>query len=726
MPLLVAITAAAYVNADHETFLFDSVQPSLLAEPAALGVSATLGHWLNRPFEPGQQLTVVTFAVSYSLNQLLGNDGLDVTGFLAFNVLLHGLNACLVYLLIRGLLRQLEPGREPPVWVPAMIALLFAVHPVHTASVAYIIQRRGVLATTFYLLGMLSWLRARRHLFADNAGRGGNIGQGAVFAIGALVFYWLALHSKQMALTLPLAIALIEFAMRARSWSLGRFMGWLGIGAVVAAAAMFGGFWAIGRLDPDGMGLSAYGEPVPWGVGAHFLSMCRVLAHYWKLLILPLPMWSSVDHDFAISTTLGAHAAGVMLLLHVALIVAAVWAVRRGWVLGGLGVLFFYAVQIPYMLLPQWELFVEYKAYLPSVGLALALAQLWQLVRSRVPYGLQMATLAAVSAVLLVATVSRNRVYQNAFVFWDDAAKKAPNKVRPLTGVAEALLDAGLIDEAIGAYQRAVQVAAKDETALGPYGRNAVHHNLGLLLIRTERTREGIAHLQAAAEIDPTNADTLDALGVALLHEGNARAAIEHFERALEADADHPAANLHLANMLIATGDVERAETLYRRAIAAAPSSAAAHSNLAKLLTMTGRLDEAAEHYTHALAIDPALAEAHKNYADFLYRTGNKAEAVEHYRRAVEIEPHYAEACNNLANVLVIEGGMDLEALELYRRAVLDKPDYALARENFADLLVRIGRAEEAVAQYRIVLEQQPDNERVRTKLTAAMSQTQP
>jgi tetratricopeptide (TPR) repeat protein len=714
--LLLAITAGIYINADHQELLFDSAQPTLLANPARNG-QETLSDFWKSPLKPGQQVTYVSFAVNYAVNRCMGLDGLDVSGLLAFNVLLHGLNACLVYLLLRALLRQIEPEREPAVWIPAGLALLFAVHPIQSAGVAYIIQRRGLLATLFYLLAILAWLRARRA-----RSRTQSRVQPLLWGVLCLICYWLAYRSKEVALTLPLTLLLIEFGLRASAWSASRFAGWLVVGIITYVAAMFAGLWAIGRFQPADMTLSAYGEPVNWGVWAHLLTMCRALLCFWRLLLVPLPAWLCFDHDFAVSHHLGEHAANLALLIHAVLIGGAFLAIRRGLTLGGLGILWFYAVQIPYMLLPQWETLVEYKAYLPAVGVALVVAQACLLLRDRVPARIQLAAIGVVALLLAAGTVHRNTVFRTPCVFWADAVSKSPGKFRPVATYADALAKQGRMDEAFAQFKAATRLADADQSAAAAWKRHAAHHNFGCALLNAGRLPEAIEEFTLAAKAGANDADTMELLGDTFTRLNQFDAAIYHYDLALKLRPDSAGTHLAMANAMAALRQAEGAEKHYREALRLNPNSPAAHSSLAKVLSVTGRFDEALQHYEQALKVAPDLAEPHKSMADLLYRAGRKPEAIEHYRRALQLDPNYPEACNNLANVLTMEGGMEMEAIDLYERAVKLKPDYVMARENLADLLMRTGRTDEAIREYQQVLAVTPNNERVRNKL-AALSQ---
>ena len=124
--LLVVVSCCAYLNADHEEFLFDSAAGAI-ENHHTRDLAGTTAWLLRHPFSPDAQLAHVTLALNYAVNRALGLKGFEVTTFLIFNVMVHALNACLVFFLLRALLQRVEPGPSLPTWVPLVPALLFAI-----------------------------------------------------------------------------------------------------------------------------------------------------------------------------------------------------------------------------------------------------------------------------------------------------------------------------------------------------------------------------------------------------------------------------------------------------------------------------------------------------------------------------------------------------------------------------------------------------------------------
>ncbi|UCD29869.1 MAG: hypothetical protein JSV03_05160, partial [Planctomycetota bacterium] len=124
---LFIISAVAYLNADHEEFLFDSAHQNIArAEHTEDPIQVTRAFWQGE-LNPDAPFTYLTFAWNYFFNKALGLDGFDITTFLVFNIMIHALNACLLYFLVRCFLFYLEPDCTGAVFIPLAAATIFAV-----------------------------------------------------------------------------------------------------------------------------------------------------------------------------------------------------------------------------------------------------------------------------------------------------------------------------------------------------------------------------------------------------------------------------------------------------------------------------------------------------------------------------------------------------------------------------------------------------------------------
>jgi Flp pilus assembly protein TadD len=614
--LLAGLSCCAYLNADHEEFLFDSAGGAI-ENRYSRDLWGAARRLFRHPLRPGSQVANFTFAVNYAANKALGQPGFDVTGFLVVNVLIHAANACLVYFLILALLRRVASARPPPVWTALAPAALFAVHPIHASSVAYIIQRRGLLATAFYISAILAYLAARgfdhtgwqgRSVSSSSASRRGPGPwplRRIALAAAVPLCYWLSFRSKPLGLPLPLAILMIEFCLRARDRrALRRYLGWALGGLVVTTAGLLAYLWSRDLFDPVGFRILPWGKHVTWGPWTQFLTESRAFLHYWKLLLLPLGRWSCIDHVFPLSQSLGEHYAGAAVAVHGVLLAVATVGAFRGWLLPAVGVFWFYVALTPYVILPQSEPFVEYKTYLPCVGVCLILAEGLRRIRHRVPAAARGAALVLAVVGLLFATVRRNAVYQSALNLWKDAVQKSPQHWRPLDNLGKALTDLGRYDEAIEAFEASLRLKPNS---------SKTHNNLGTALEKKGLLAEAVEHYATATRINDKYAEAYNNLGSALAKLGRWPEAAEEFERALEADPYFHRAYNNLGTARAREGRREEALALFLKAVEINPDYAAAHTNLGNAWAERREFDKAITHYRIALRLQPDLPEARKN-----------------------------------------------------------------------------------------------------------------
>jgi tetratricopeptide (TPR) repeat protein len=696
--LLIGLAAVAYVNAGHPTFFFDSAG-TLIENPRTIDLGGTWRRFWETPLAADEQLSHLTFAFSYALNRALGRPGFGVAGFLVFNVLLHALNTCLVFVLTRTLLRLVQPDRPTAVAIPIVVAALFAVHPMHGSSVAYIAQRRGMLATTFYLFGTLAYLRGRR------PGRA-NAGRPVLLGATVLVCWWLGYRAKSVGLTLPLALLALEFCLRANDpAALRRYWRYLGSGLAVCLAAGLVFLWSRGLLAPREQ--AGYLAP-----GPHFLTEARVFVQYWKLLILPLPGWMSIDHDFSISTSLFEPRVLAALALHAVLLVAAVFAAKRRYTLAAAGILWFYVTLLPYALVPQSELFVEYKTYLPSIGLVLILADFVRRWADRAGVRACSGAIGAAVVVLLGLTLHRNRVYQSDLALWSDAVAKSPHRLRPRVNLANSLAKLGRADEAMAQLTAALQIAPHSYTA---------HTGLGLALVEKGRLEEARQQYEAALAAKPDYVEAHIDLALLLARQGRLDEANAHYEQALHDDPESDEAHNNLAVNLARQGRTAEAVDHLVTALRLNPEYAEAHCNLALTLVKLGRTDEAIAHYQEAIKLDPRNVPAHYKLGEALAAQGKTDDAIAQYRHALQLKPDLAPAHCALGDAL--RSRREFEgALRHYREAVRLEPSYADAHYGRGQVLEDLGRPTEAAAAYQQVLRVNPEHAAARARLEALVA----
>jgi tetratricopeptide (TPR) repeat protein len=460
----------------------------------------------------------LTFALNYRLG------GLSVTGYHLVNVAIHAATALLVAGLAAVTLRTpaARAGRVGPLvgrFLPLAAGLLFAVHPLATQAVTYVVQRYASLATLLYVLALVLYARARlAHLAAGRAtARVVALGGGALLAAAA------AMTTKEISVTLPLAAAGYDLAFfrGGRRWPL---------------LAPLAALPALPLLDPALAGHLDSEAPLP--AGPYALTQTRVVVAYLRLLAWP--SGQNVDHHVALSTSLAEPAVLGSLALLVALAAAAGALLVRGrragrveWLLLGGGIAwFFLTLSVESSVLPLKDVMFEHRAYLPSVGALLAAATLLLMGVERLPLpgpaGLRAAAALALVAVPLgVATFQRNAVWRDDVTLWADAVAKSPGKARPRQFLGTALAERGELDAAVAELLRALELQPGYKEAL---------FNLGNVYATKGQLSQAMVAFTLAAQADPGHAMTHNNLGAVFHRLGNRERAAAAYQEALRLD----------------------------------------------------------------------------------------------------------------------------------------------------------------------------------------------
>ena len=420
---------------DYNSLMNDQGQVNTLIKSPDQALDNLLAH----PLRPDRNLTWLSFAASYKLSKM------SPSGFRLINLALHGLCTILLYLLLSLLLYRHDPQaptERPLICRPALIgALFFLCHPLALNTVLYISQRFGALASFFYLLGFYAWLKGK-HRPAEISISGH---QWLWFLLAVLAF-WSALHSKEMAITLPLTIMIYElYTGKLQSVSRKKILVSFALLFLIAAIFLFSA-WQIGLFNQSWVNIGFRSKRL-WSPGIQFLSEARAFFHYWKLLFLPLPHNLSLHHEFSPSLSYYDPAALTAITGHIFFVVAA-WKMRRYAPLIGFGIIWFYLVLgPPYLFLPQKELLVEYKTYLAAPGAALMICGFLTAIKNRLS-GEKKTLIRCFSYciiggwLLLLTTITwqRQPVFQSRLTLWSDVLQKYPTSRRALNNRAVAHL----------------------------------------------------------------------------------------------------------------------------------------------------------------------------------------------------------------------------------------------------------------------------------------------
>jgi tetratricopeptide (TPR) repeat protein len=539
---LFAACFLAYLPALQAGFIWDDDR-YVTNNPLLHNLSGLWDIWFSTK-APSQYVPMVytSFWIEHALWSLFA------PGYHFVNVLLHATNAVLLWRLLRRL-------AVPGAWLAAAI---FALHPVHVESVAWISERKNVLSLLFSLLALRAWIEFVAQ--PDPVSR-------AQYR-RCLVFYVLALLSKATACTLPAAMLLLLWWQQ-KSIDRQRLLQLLPF--VLIGLAM--GFWVMWW---ERFHQGTEGELFALGLPERFLVAARALWFYLGKLVCPVnlafiyPQWKVSASDPAAYLGLIASVAAALLIarskLERGIKVAALFFVAM---LGPLlGFIMLYTFRYTFV--------ADHYQYVASIGpLALAAAAIWAGLDRP---ALRQARLFVCTVLLLVLgtlTWQQARVYRDKGTLWQDVLKKNPACWMAENNLGNWLLQQGRADEAMTHYLRALELKPDYPEA---------HYNLANVLARQGQADNAAEHLQTAVRFDPKYTKAHHNLGTLLLGAGKFEEAISHFEKALELQPRLTAARVNLAVALNRLNRKSEAIAQLRQALTTNPNDFEAQHFLQELL----------------------------------------------------------------------------------------------------------------------------------------------
>jgi tetratricopeptide (TPR) repeat protein len=613
--------------------------------------------------------------------------GMVAGGHHLTNVFFHIANTLLLFILLSRMTAAL--------WPSAFVATLFALHPLHVESVAWVAERKDVLSTFFGLLSLISYVQ-----YTQQRSRRGYM--------LALLFFILGLMAKPMLVSLPFLLLLLDYWPLERVEFHGRFHlqpsgGVAGIYFLVVEKLPFFVFTAASCIvtyyaqQSGGAVMPIDAHPMGIRVASAVVSYVAYIGKmFW-------PVNLAILYPLSDSFTVWQVGAAAALLLGVSL--GVLTQIRQRPYLA-VGWFWYVGTLVPVIGLVQVgsQAMADRYTYIPLIGLFVMIAWGAPEVFGRWRLKPVFLTCSAGIAILtlMILTHGQIRHWSNSVKLFEHAARATGYTWVAHYNLANALKDQGRIDEALEHYHLALQKE--------PRKPENIYNSIALVLGAVGRYEEAIENYAEALRINPDFADAHINLGVILARQGKKADAIYHYSEALRIDPNLDKAHFNLGNALLAESRIDEAIISFSKALRINPLFAEAYNSMGMALMQKGEIEKAILNYRKAANIKPAYLDTQKNQklAESIYAKISKA--VAGMRDSMNFNPQDPEIDIKMMELLDKKIELD-QAVYQFNKALSLQPGFTAVDRNKISMVFDIKKQyEKKLSLFLKIIEDRPDN----------------
>ena len=645
--LIAGISAIIFFNAAGNGFVLDDVyiieQNNNIKNISNVPSFFKSDYWAGTRYEGESSalyrpLVITSYAIDHALW------GLRPAGFHIVNIILHTVNAALVYFFVFLLLKKEN-------MTALLCALLFLTHPVHVEAVTGVVGRSELMCFLFFMLALFSYAAA---------------GKGMKYYALSITSFAFALLSKEVALVLPAVLVLYDLYGAGKPVELKKnILKYSGYFLAIA------GYMAV-RYAVFGKIFSSSGQGIFYRQNTltRLFTMCKVFLSYLKFTVLPVNFKTDYN-NFPLSSTLDAAVAASILALSLYMAVLALSYRKNRTVFLTAG--WFLVCLLPVSnIVPFGAIFAERFLYMPSVAFCIAcgLGACGLRKEKRLP-----SAAAACLAVLFFSagTLKYNERWKSNDTLWESAVKKAPGNARVHYAVGVVKMEKGGYKEAIPEFLKSVEIDPYIPEAYnnlcvcynntGAYeeaiamGRKALEHkadyfeayiNLGNVYKSIKKEELAGEVYRKAIEINPKSSDAHYNLGLLFYQRGMKGEALKHFRSITEFDPYYEAAWLGVSGICIEENRLSDAMNELNRALKILPGRAAIIGNIGLVYFYGKDYNNAISKFKEAVSINPRDACLYNRLGSSYGNAGRYEEAIINFKKAIEVKPGYEEAGQNL------------------------------------------------------------------------------
>jgi protein O-mannosyl-transferase len=589
-------------------------------------LKAIFGEYHNGHYHP---LTWISLAFNYSLFEL------KPFGYHLFNLLYHIINVCLVYLVIKALLKK---------WQIALItALFFGISPLSVESVSWITEQKNLLYTIFFLSSLFAYIK-----YLENE-------KTKLYLISVSLFI-LSVLSKSMAVTLPIVLVLVDYLKERKLISkkvilekvpFFLFSIIFGIVSILAQEKTVSELQYVIPLDAK----LAYGA---WGFSKYFF-----------FTVLPFQLsafYPYVLHDFPVYYFLG--------WLFILIYLCFIWIMyKKNSRLVVFGLLFFLVnifLLLKFFNIPYGSFYIADRyTYVSSIGLFLILSNYLNSNKKSIHRlsAISVGVIVALSVFYSTYTFKRSKIWNNSISLWNDVIDKYPGAHVPLVNRGNAFRDEKLYADAIQDYSKVI-------TEDSAYFEAFV--NRGYAFDLTGNFNEAISDYNVALKLKPNDKNTLYNRALCYQKMGkNEVAVIEIQESLKKGDINASSYNI-LGNASFSKNKFDDAIGYYSKAIEKDPKAAQYWYNRANSKAMIKKHEDAILDYNRAIELDNSNADYFFNRGTTKYFLKDNMAAKQDMITAIHLNPNNANFYLNLSTIEITLGNLNAAIKDLTLAINLD------------------------------------------------------
>ncbi len=582
-----------------------------------LSFANTLWAWTSVHSSNWHPLTWMSHALDISLF------GLNAGGHHAVNLALHIANSALVFLVVRNL--------TGAIWKSAIVAAIFALHPVHVESVAWISERKDVLSTVFWLTSTLLYIGYVKKPERTN------------YFWASVVLFGLGLASKPMLVTMPFTLLLLDY------WALERFEKWnvssllplikeklpyfvlsiLSVLVTIFAQGTGGAIQGIQRFD----------------MADRLANAVTAYVTYAAMLFYPVNLgaWYPFERDLPVAGVITA------VLVLAAVTGLCIWQIRSHKYLF-VGWFWFVGTLVPVIGIVQVgrQSMADRYTYIPYIGLTIAVVWLIAdlVAKLKIDQRITAAFAAIIIAVFGVLSFRQVSYWQNSETLFQHTLSVTNNNYFIEHNYCFYLQKNNRLGEAENYCKAAIE---HDPELAG------AHNTLGTIKLKQKKFAEAKSGFEQAIQLKPAYPQAYANLALAAAGENDFAAAVNYISKGVEIDDQGFFDGQRLVDLYsnIGNGAMQQkmypiAASAYEKALSAQPNNPELSRNLALAMHQSGRTSEAIEILEKVVRVGSGSAELHNSLGLMYAQTNRIEEAKVQFRRSLQINPNFAPAQNNL------------------------------------------------------------------------------